>query len=178
MSLEGMSAEDIAALAGLAKSLSDNPETRLPFQALIKKAHPTTSTPELDAAVAMRDLNAKLAQQSQEFDSFKAQTEAEKLEMRKWAEAVGAGHCSYDDIPNIRAFMTENGLADPVIGAKLWKQEGQIAQPTHVQSNVYEMPADLVSKWKQGGVSNLNRTALGEAHSMMDDIRAGKIKVV
>ena len=178
MSLEGMSDAERDALAALMKDLGQNPETRLPLQAVIKKAYPTTATPELDSALALRELNRKIEEQKAEYDNFKAQTDAEKVELKKWAEAVGAGHCTYEDIGAIREFMTANGLADPVKSAELWKQTSQFSTPTAPSTNVFEMPNALMEKWKTGGVRNINQTALAEGHQLMDDIRGGKVKLV
>ena len=49
MSLEGLSAEEIEALAVTAKALRDNPKTRLGFLRLAKAANPDLIVPEVDA---------------------------------------------------------------------------------------------------------------------------------
>lgn len=177
MSLENMSQEELA-LAQLMRELGEDPETRLGLQALIKKKHPNVATPDLDAAVAMRQLNEDRKKDREEFEAFKAESKAKELEMTKWGEAIGAGHCTYDDIENVKKFMTENGLTEILNGARLWKQEMSLATPTNTVTNVYEMPTDHLDSWRKGGNQNLARTALREAHSMIDEIRSGKVKIV
>jgi len=175
MSLEGMTADQIEALANLTKSLSENPKTRLKLQALVKEAHPDASTPELDGALAMRELAVKQEEVQKEFEQYKAEQEARQKEMQEWAEVVGAGDCKYEDIPQITEFMTSNGIMNKKFGAKSWSQSKALAEPSSVNVRSFEMPSSFIDKFKNGGSKGLNQMARDEAMLALQEFRAGKV---
>lgn len=174
MSLEGMTSDQVEALANLAKSIADNPKTRLKFQSLVKEAHPDANTPELDSALAMRELASKHDKTREEFEAYKAQQEARENEMREWAEVVGSGVCKYDDIAAISQFMADNGIANKAFGAKSWSQSKTLAEPSSAATRTFEMPGDFISRWKTQGSKGLNQMARDEALSALQDFRMGK----
>jgi hypothetical protein len=178
MSLEGMSAEEITGLAGILKKMSDNPKTRIATQALMKEVLPEISTPELDQARALLEERRAREAQHAEFQQYKAEQEARQAEMVKWAEVVGSGACGYEDIEAVKKFMAENGIVDMKNGAKYWKESTNIAVPNNAPTNVFEMPQEHMKRWREGGIGNIARTAKAEAHQMIDDIRAGRVKIV
>jgi len=174
-SLEGMSQEDIAALAALAQSVSNNPKTRLGFQALIKAAHPDTPTPELDAAQATFELKKEVSALKEQAEQSRLMAEAKETEARAWGEVIGKGLCTWDDIGAVRAFMTENGIASPENGAKLWKAQGAIATPQAMPDRTFAMPQDHLDMWRKGGRANLDKSAKELGYQVLADFRAGKI---
>jgi len=175
MSLEGLSADQIEAIAALTKSITDNPKTRLQWQALVKQAHPDVATPELDQAIATQELHEKLESVSTEFNSYKEQTEAEKRELREWGEVIGAQHCTYADIPEVQKFMQENGIVNKMFGAKSWASSKQIAEPTSSSAGrTFDMPQTFIQKWKDGGNKGLAQMARDEAYIALQDFRSGK----
>lgn len=175
MSLENLSQSEVESLASLAKGLADNPKTRLHLQALVKAAYPETSTPELDSAMAIRDLTAKMDQREEEFSSFRAQQESRDSEMREWAEVVGAGNCTYNDIPDVRKFMEENGIGNKAYGAKAWGASKALATPSSGPSRTFEMPSTLIDKWRQGGSKSLNAMTMETAREALAEFRSGKV---
>ena len=175
MSLEGMSEAEIQSLAALAQSISSNPKTRIGFQALIKAAHPETATPELDAAHAIHELKKQNEAMAMQLAADKAERAAKETELKKWGEVVGQGLCVWNDVPAVQAFMTENGIADPVNGARLWKAQSAIATPQAMHPTTFAMPQDHLEMWKKGGRANLDKTAKEAGHQALLDFRAGKI---
>jgi hypothetical protein len=175
MALEGMTMEQIETIAALTKSITDNPKTRLQWQALVKQAHPDVSTPELDQAIATQELHEKLESVSNEFTSYKEQAESEKRELREWGDVIGAKLCTYDDIAEVQKFMTENGIVNKMFGAKSWASSKQIAEPTSATiQNSYAMPQNFIQKWKEAGSKGLAQMARDEAHIALQDFRSGK----
>jgi hypothetical protein len=174
MSLEGMSQDQIEALAALSKSIADNPKTRLQFQALVKTAHPDATTPELDGALAIRELAQQRQKDKEEFDQYKAEQEARNSEMREWAEVVGAGECTYNDIPEVQKFMTDNGIMNKAFGAKSWSQSRSLAEPSSAHTRTFEMPSTYIDKLKAGGLKGFNQWAKDEAYIALNEIRSGK----
>ena len=175
MSLEGLSADQIEAIAALTKSITDNPKTRLQWQALVKQAHPDVSTPELDQAIATQELHEKLESVSSEFSSYRDQSEAEKRELREWGEVIGANHCTYGDIPEVQKFMQENGIVNKMFGAKSWSSSKQIAEPTSTSAGrSFDMPQTFIQKWKEAGNKGLAQMARDEAYIALQDFRSGK----
>ena len=174
MALEGLSMDQIEAIAALTKSITDNPKTRLQWQALVKQAHPDVSTPELDQAIATQELHEKLESVSSEFSSYKDQSEAEKKELREWGEVIGANRCTYGDIPEVQKFMQENGITNKMYGAKAWSGSKQIAEPTVSASRTFDMPKTFIQKWKDAGSKGLAQMARDEAYIALQDFRSGK----
>jgi len=174
MSLEGMSQDQIEALAALTKSIADNPKTRLQFQALVKTAHPDATTPELDGAMAIRELAQQRQKDREEFDQYKAEQDARNKEMQEWAEVVGAGHCTYNDIQDVQKFMSENGIMNKKFGAQSWSQSKSLAEPSSAQVRSFEMPSTYIDKLKQGGLKGFNQWAKDEAYIALKELRSGK----
>jgi len=178
MGLEGVSADTMEALAALAKSVADNPKTRLKFQALVREAHPDASMPELDSALAMRELALQREEDRREFEKYKAENEAEKSEMAEWYALVQEGVCAIEDVPAIRSFMDKNsiGIGNKKFGAESWKQTNSIAEPSSVQMRSFEMPRTLMDKMQgKGGTKALNDTVREEAYAALRDFRSGKV---
>lgn len=175
MSLEGLTADQIEAIAALTKSITDNPKTRLQWQALVKQVHPDVNTPELDQAMATHELTERLDTVSNEFSTYKEQAEAEKKELREWGEVIGAGHCTYGDIPEVQKFMQENGIVNKMFGAKSWASSKQLAEPaTPASGRGYEMPTTYIQRWKEAGNKGLAQMARDEAYIALQDFRSGK----
>lgn len=174
MSLEGLSAEQIEAIAALTKSITDNPSTRLQWQALVKQAHPDVSTPELDQALATQELNERLESVSTEFKTYKQQVEEREKEMAEWAEVISANACTYNDIREVQKFMQENGITNKMYGAKAWTGSKQIAEPTVSASRTFDMPRTFIQKWKDAGSKGLAQMARDEAYIALQEYRSGK----
>lgn len=175
MGLEGLTTDQIEALASLSKSISDNPKTRLKFQALVREAHPDASTPELDSAMAMREIANKAEKTREEFEQYKIEQEAQKKEMQEWGEVVGSGAARYEDIAAISQFMNDNGIMNKKFGAQAWSQSKTLAEPSTSQARTFEMPSSFIDKYRQGGSKSLNSMARDEAMQALQDFRAGKV---
>ena len=175
MSLEGLTAEHIESLALLSKGIAEDPKTRLRFQALVREKYPDANTPELDAAMAMKELEENRKKDREEFDQYKAEQEARTKEMQEWAEVVGAGHCKYEDIPAVVSFMTDNGITNKTSGAKYWSQSKTLAEPSAAQTRTFDMPNNFIDRWKQSGAKGLNQMARDEAYAALQEFRSGKV---
>lgn len=176
MGLEGVSADTMEALAALAKSVADNPKTRLKFQALVREAHPDAPMPELDSALAMRELALQREEDRKEFEKYKAENEAERSEMAEWYALVQEGVCAIEDVPAIKSFMEQNSIGNKKFGAESWKQSKSIAEPSSAQMRSFEMPRTLMDKMQgKGGTKALNDTVREEAYAALRDFRSGKV---
>lgn len=137
MSLEGKSAEEIAALAALADDVLGNPKTAGTFQRLVKANNPGVSMPMVEledraaAAFKQRDdeigtLKAKLAQQ-----------EAERGANSLYEALREHGSCgSRNDFQELVTFAATNGYQTTESGlkraAQQRSQEREAALPTPV----------------------------------------------
>jgi hypothetical protein len=135
MSLEGKSADEIAALAALADDVLSKPETSGIFQRLVKRNNPGVSMPMIeleDKAVAVfnkqgqeiNNLNAKLAQREAQ-DGANALFEALR----------DAGSVSNkNDFNGLVKYASENGFMTSENGLKkaasMRQQEQEAAEPT------------------------------------------------
>jgi hypothetical protein len=134
-SLEGASAEEIQALAMLAKSVRDNPATRRQFLSAVKTANPNINIPELDLETAQNaafgardkeiaDLRAQLQQQEQQ-NSAKHRIDALK------EEGVIRSANEFNDVVK---YAAENGFQTTDAGlkraAEARRREIEAATPT------------------------------------------------
>ena len=176
-SLEGLSQDEVTALAALAQSISSNPKTRIGFQALVKAAHPETATPELDQAQATFELKKQLAEEKAAREAMQAEMTARDTEARTWGEVVGKGLCTWEQVPDVKAFMAENNIASPMSGATFWKQSqaAQLATPQAVPDRHFTMPQDHLDMWRKGGRANLDRAAKDLGYQALNEFRNGKV---
>lgn len=175
--LEGMTEEESLALAALAKSLSSNPKTRIGFQALVKAAHPDTATPELDQAQATFDLKKQLAEEKAAREAMQAEYAARDTEAKVWGEVVGAGLCTWEQVPEVKEFMAENGITAPKAGAQFWKQSksASLATPQAAPDRTFTLPQDHLDIWRKGGVNGSTAEAKKFGYQALAEYRSGKV---
>ena len=127
--LEGLDDATIKELAGYAKGLSDNPETRSGFLNLVKKANPAANIPEID-------LPAK-------FDSMLAaeRTEREKIQkqllerdvrdnIERQRSVIMKQGISENEVADVEKIMTEQGIVNHETAAKYFLAQKKMATPT------------------------------------------------
>lgn len=171
--LEGMTPEAIANLAGLANTLANNPETRAGFLGLVKKADPSVSIPEVDMPL-------RIEAAAKESNERVAKLEAQLLErdvrdnvMQIRNSLVKRGLASEADIPEVEKLMLEKGISSHETAAEFYQSQKRSAEPTPSSQGykVHTMPT--VDAKLFGG--NLKQWGRAEAARVIDDMKAGRI---
>lgn len=162
-----------AELAALAKSLSEDPKTRKRFLQLIKEKNPDQAIPELDlenqiAAFAKPHIEelSKI-----KLDLLKRDQEASILAKR---EALKAKGFTIDDVSAIEKLMIEKQIGSHDTAAEFYRAQAALAAPTPSTFTQVQMPVKGDEIKKAGGIK---RWANAEAHKVVDDIKAGRIKL-
>lgn len=176
MSLEGKSAEEIAALAELAQSLASNPATRLGFLNLTKKANPSTHIPEIDIP---NQINSHFAAGLARLGALEKENENMKIQqsiMAKRQLLLDSG-VAKKDIPDIEKLMLEKKIPDHQTAAEFFKMQQKAAVPTPAStltgSRTNHMPAMDLKPFN----GNINDWARNAASKAIDEIKAGQIKL-
>lgn len=172
-SLEGLSPEAIANLAGLANTLASNPETRAGFLGLVKKADPSVSIPEVDMPLridaAMREANEKV----EKLERALQERDARDNVMQIRNSLVTKGLASEADIPEVEKLMLEKGISSHETAAEFLQSQKRSAIPTPSSHgyNVQTMPK--IDTKDFGG--NLRQWGRATAAKVIDDMKAGRI---
>ena len=177
MSLEGMSDDDVRALASLAKSLGDSPKTRLGLMQLTKALDPSVSIPELDTLGTVANVKRQM---DERFSNLEQKNQYKELEERLYAgrrKAVSAGHVKDSEIDDLEKFMLENGMADHEKAAQHFSNARKLAEPAPQAQAKYEMPRDHLSLFKQKGMTGLNEMIRNNAVQDLRDLRMGKSSI-
>jgi len=131
--LEGMSVENIQALAELAQNLSSNPKTRHGFLNLTKLANPDTAIPEIDIpANISRALEAPLKQ----LDALTAAHQKREIEdgiEAKRRSMIRSG-VPADDVDRVEKLMVEKGIANHETALEHMRMQERAAVPTPASS--------------------------------------------
>jgi hypothetical protein len=166
VSLEGMSQEAIAEIAGLAKSLSDNPKTRGEFLTLLKKADPNVSIPEVDIPARLHaglqptlDRLTKMEQEANERSI--RDTIKDRRELLVTSKGINR-----EDIPAIEKLMVEKGISSHETAAEFFMAQRNSAPPT---PSDFSQPAVPRPDMKAMG-GNIGVWARNEATSAISDI--------
>ena len=132
MSLEGKTAEEIAALAEFAQNLSANPKTRLGLLHLSKIANPNAVIPEIDiparVQVQLDEANKKMQEQTDKLASFEA--ERSILAKRQALLETNKLGVESSDIPAIEKLMVDKHIPDYETAAEFYAMQQRAATPT------------------------------------------------
>ena len=174
MSLEGRTADEIAALAELANTIANNPETRRDFLRLTKKINPGAAIPEIDIPASLAsefkpalDRLAQLEKDAQERE-IRDRIHAGR---RKALEVQGVTEA---DMPAIEKIMTDNSIATHAAAAKVLAAERKLAEPTassYKPLQSFTMPKVDTGEFK----GNLRGFARGEAYRAIDELRGRRL---
>jgi len=135
MALEGMSQEEIEALAEMSKTLRDNPKTRAHFLRLAKHANPELSVPEVEMQDLMVTMAQKTDEKLREFEGKITVGESEKAAMVLYENLRDAGSIkSRNEFGDLVKYASENGFQTSEAGLKraaaVRRQELEVAEPT------------------------------------------------
>jgi len=173
VSLEGMTPEQIADLAVLAKSQLDNPKTRQYFLRNQKVANPEVSIPEIDIPMqtegmmkAGMDKLASLENQLKEEGIRRQITEQREALMEKHG-------LTKKEVAEVEKLMLEKQIGSHDTAAEFFKSQQQSAQPTPSMFSTNTMPK---IDFKGEGVNNMNQWSRSMAGKVIDEMR-GRIKV-
>lgn len=173
VSLEGMTPDQIADLATLAKAQLDNPATRQHFLRNSKVVNPEVSIPEVDIPFQM---NGMFAQGKKLIDEQAAEIARMRLErdIDKRRDNLMKKHdLSERDVEEVEKLMLEKQIASHETAAEFYKSQQQSARPTPSMFSPNTMPKiDL----KASGMQNMKQWSQNEAAKVIDEFR-GRIRV-
>ena len=173
--LEGMSSEEVQALAALAKSVRDNPATRKRFFETVKEANPNLSIPEIDVE---RGFSQHLKTRDEEIAKLRAEQEQERRQREardRIDQLKDAGVISSaNEFNEVVKYASENGFQVTDAGlkraaeARRREQESAVPTPTHVFPRPSNDNKDLMR--------NPQQWARNEASKIMDELIAQRGK--
>lgn len=171
--LEGLSPEAIANLAGLANTLANNPDTRAGFLSLVKQADPSVSIPEVDMPLritaAMKEANDKVAK----LEASLQERDARDNVMNIRNSLVKRGLASEADIPEVEKLMLEKGISSHETAAEFYQSQKRAAIPTPSGHGYNVQTVPKIDLKEFGG--NLKQWGRATAAKTIDDLRAGRI---
>lgn len=173
VSLEGMTPDQIADLAVMAKSQLDNPKTRTHFLRNQKFVTPETSIPEVDIPM---QTEALLNKGYEQLRLMQGQLDEERIRrqiMERRQDLMERHSLTKKDVEEVEKLMLEKQIASHDTAAEFYKSQQQSAQPTPSIFSQNQMPkVDL----KAAGMPNMNSWARSTATQVIDEMR-GRIKV-
>jgi hypothetical protein len=178
MSLEGKTAEEIAALAELAMQLSSDPKTRQGFLHLSKQANPTANIPEVDIPMQFRQVLDRGQKRLEELEKQVQEDRLEKSIEAKRRALITAGKASTKDLDAIEKIMVEKHIPDHETAAEFYALQQKSAEPTPditMQKNLKESVQPQMDLKPFNG--NINDWARATAKNTLDEIRKGQIKI-
>lgn len=174
MSLEGLSQEEVHALATAAQALRDNPKTRLGFLRLSKVANPELTIPEVDQLDATMALAKQNNDRFADLESKLAQSEAEKAanalydELRE--ERVVTSKANFSELVQYAAKSGFQTTKDGLVRAAAFRAEEQrSAEPTPTflsPATPVELNKDLIK--------NPTQWARTQAAAALNELRANR----
>jgi len=137
MSLEGKSADEIAALAALADDVLSKPDTAGIFQRLVKKNNPDVSMPMIELEDKARAVFAQQGQQINQLSAKLAQKEAQDGANSLFESLRDGGSVrNRQDFSDLVKYAAENGFMTTEAGLRkastMRQQEQEAAEPTPV----------------------------------------------
>jgi hypothetical protein len=173
VSLEGLSSEQIADLAALAKAQLDDPNVRPYFLRNQKVVDPSLSIPEVDIPMQAQGL---IAGQQKQIETLQQQLNEDRIrrEINERRSALQTKHgLSSKDVEEVEKLMLEKQIGSHDTAAEFYKSQQQSAQPTPSTFAPNSLPKiDL----KGTGTTNMNQWARAQAGQVIDEFR-GRIKV-
>ncbi len=172
ISLEGMSEEQIAGLARVAKSLGDNPKTREGLQRLMKENNPDLMIPEIDIPERFR---AELEHERTERKAIQTRLDSEAMERRILASRqviIGKG-VPEDEVSAVEKLMVDRGIVNHETAAEFHMAQKRMAEPTPPAANVGFGAFELPNLKNEAGM-NSRQVAKNIAMQMWNEFKAGK----
>lgn len=176
-SLEGMSDDEVRALAQLAKQLGDSPKTRLGMMRLTKELDPSVSIPELDTLTTLGQVTKKIDERFNAFEAKQTERETTDRILAARRTAIAAGLISEAEVDALETFMIENGMTDHEKAAVHFKNAQRAAVPVTQPTARYEMPQDHLKLYKEHGRQGLSELIKNNAVQDIRDLRSGKIRI-
>lgn len=178
-SLEGMTPEQIEAMAATYHTLLSNPETREMALRATKKVNPSLSVPEVE----LKDLAAKEFKtrddQIAKLQADLLQRDVEQRTERARANLRESGF-SKADVEAIEKLMVEKQIPSHDTAAEFYRGQQKIAEPApHVPGphpHTYTMPTDPLNALK-GGKQALNKWGRETAAAALAEVRSGQVKL-
>ena len=171
MSLEGKSVEDIEALAELANALGSNPNTRMDFLRLTKRANPGASIPEIDIPVGLQSSMQPHLDRLAQLEAKALQRDTRDNILSQRREALSVKGITEADIPAVEKLMTDRKILDHKTAAEFLSAQQRLAEPTPSStagSRTFGKPVlpDLTA-FK----GNMQAHARSEAYAAIDQLR-------
>lgn len=174
-SLENQLTDDeLKSMGKLYAQMVNDPKTRMHTLRATKIISPNTPIPELDV---FDRVGAAVKPHIDKVDALEKkfiEKDAENNVLRKREELYDLGH-SKAEVEAIEKLMLEKRIPDHKTAAEFYKLQAQSA-PVTPASYVHRptLPIDKDAAKKAGGFKNF---FLQDAHSAVDDLRSGKIKL-
>jgi hypothetical protein len=165
VSLEGMTPEQIAEMAMLTKTMSDNPKTRGRFLGMMKELDPNTSIPEVDIARGIFGALKPALDKIEKLDN-EAQVRRAEAEVMSRRNSLYESGFTKAEVESAEKLMIDKGISDHATAARLLRLEQQAAIPTPSSFSQPAMPKINVKE--MGG--NINSWARNEATAALTDI--------
>ena len=169
MSLEDLSFEQRDQLALLAKTLSENPDTRKDFLRMTKKVNPSLPIPELDIEDYTKNAVSKSEERVLQLEAKLREKDAlDELNKRRQSLIDKGLVKSKDDIDKVEKLMLEKGMTNHETAAEYFDWMQQAAVPTGDTAMGYNPNPlnkfDLSKYWKnpQAGARDEAAKALQE----------------
>jgi hypothetical protein len=168
MSLEDISFEQRDELALLAKTLSENPETRRDFLRMTKRVKPDLPIPEIElqdyAEKKMSEMENRLLASENKLREKEAREELDKRRQSLISKGLAG---SLEDVDQIEKIMLEQNISNHETAAQYFDWMKQAAAPTPTGYNPSGLHKfDLSKYWK-----NPQMGAREEAAAALKDIR-------
>lgn len=166
VSLEGMTPEQIADLAALAKGLSDDPKTRPYFLNMMKARNPDLSIPEVDIPLQIDAAISPKLKKLEELEKKDQEREMRDMIRERRQKLMTTKGLKEEQVAEVEKLMVEKGISNHETAADFYLSQQNAATPTPSSFSHPSMPKpDLKA---MGG--NINAWARNEATSALSDI--------
>ena len=186
MSLEDLTVDQLLTRAkttdashNLLQSLLQDPGAREVVQRHLKKKNPGLAIPEIDAKDAVMVEVAKEREARQALEAqIRDRDIRERLEKER-QRVQSHYHLSDSDMLEVEKLMTDkdNPIPSYDAAARVFKASATTGTPTHaaLQAPTFDMPEKEIWGKGIGNRAALDRIAMNEAFSALNDIRSGKV---
>lgn len=173
-SLEDFTPEQRDELARLYQDLATNPQTREPLLRITKHIRPGTPMPEIEVKDQMRAFVKPIYDKNLELEKKMMERDARDNLESKRSSLRTKGYTS-EQIADIEKLMIDKKIADHSTAAEHYAFQQQATVPTTAGYQMPRVPFPTKDEVKQAG--GWKKHFLGEAHKMVDDLRAGRVKI-
>ena len=172
--IEGMSVEQVQALAELAQGLSSDPKTRQGFLHLTKMKNPDVAIPEIDIPNSMRAAFAEPIKKLEALEKRAMEQDAERAVLQRRQALMEKG-VTAQEIPKIEKLMVEKHIADHDSAIEFMRLQERAAVPTPASNQPgvrrFQKPA-LDLKDFQGDMKAWSRAT---AYGVIDELSGRKV---